>query len=38
MVNKQALTTALVVVGALILLNQFEPTRNLVNGGNKFFG
>lgn len=35
--NKQAIITAVVTVALLALVNQFDATRNLVNGGNKFF-
>lgn len=34
---QSAAITAAMTVGLLILLNQFEPTRNLVNGDNPFF-
>lgn len=34
---KQAFYTALMVVAITALANQFEQTRQLVNGGNKFF-
>lgn len=35
---KQALYTALMVVAITAIANQFEATRKLVSGGNKYFG
>lgn len=35
---KQAFYTALMVVAVTALANQFEATKKLVSGGNKYFG
>lgn len=35
--NKTMLTTVAVAVGVVVLLAQLPATRDLVNGGNKFF-
>jgi len=34
---KQSFYTAAMVVGMIAIFNQFEVTKNLLNGGNKFF-
>lgn len=35
---KQALYTAAMVVAMTTILNQFDATKQLISGGNKFFG